>query len=327
MHKSSILVTGGAGYIGSHLVHDLTELGYKVTVLDNLSTGFRENIPAGVELIEADLKSPDLKDILRGREFDTLFHFASKKAAGESMEIPEVYMLENITGALNLFSLLKDLKIRKVIFSSTAAVYGTPESIPVSEAAPKNPINYYGFTKLSLEQNLAWLSQIRGIHVALLRYFNAAGYDVKGRVTKREVGTANLLPVVLETLAGIRSKLMVFGDDYNTPDGSCIRDYIHPSDLSSAHILAMDYLEKNRVNLTLNLGTGKGYSVFEVIKAAADISGLPLNYEVTSRREGDPAALIADASEATRLLGWTPQHSDIETIISTMLPLYIPKAK
>ncbi|MCC6550244.1 MAG: UDP-glucose 4-epimerase GalE [Ignavibacteriaceae bacterium] len=323
MQKSSILVTGGAGYIGSHLVHDLTELGYKVTVLDNLSTGFLENIPAGVELIEADLKSPDLKDILRGREFDTLFHFASKKAAGESMEIPEVYMLENITGALNLFSLLKDLKIRKVIFSSTAAVYGAPESIPVAESAPKNPINYYGFTKLSLEQNLSWLSQIRGIHVAVLRYFNAAGYDVKGRVTKREVGTANLLPVVLETLAGIRSKLMVFGDDYNTPDGSCIRDYIHPSDLSSAHILAMDYLEKNRVNLTLNLGTGKGYSVFEVIKAAADISGLPLNYEVTSRREGDPAALIADASEANHLLGWTPRHSDIETIISTMLPLYI----
>jgi len=323
----NILVTGGAGYIGSHLVHDLTELGYKVTVLDNLSTGFRENIPAGVELIEADLKSTALKDILRGREFDTLFHFASKKAAGESMEIPEVYMLENITGALNLFFLLKDLKIRKVIFSSTAAVYGNPESIPVSEAAPKNPINYYGFTKLSLEQNLVWLSQIRGIHVAVLRYFNAAGYDIKGRVTKKEVETANLLPVVLETLAGIRPKLMVFGDDYNTPDGSCIRDYIHPSDLSSAHILAMDYLEKNKQNLTLNLGTGKGYSVFEVIKAAADISGLPLNYEVSSRREGDPAALIADASEANRLLGWTSQYSDIETIISTMLPLYIPKVK
>lgn len=319
----NILVTGGAGYIASHLVHDLTERGYKVTVLDNLSTGFRENLPVGVELIEADLKDPGLKNILKGREFETLFHFASKKAAGESMEIPEVYMLENIGGALNLFSLLNDLKIRKVIFSSTAAVYGTPEKVPVSEKTPCNPINYYGFTKRSLEENLAWLSQIRGIRYAALRYFNAAGYDVRGRVKKREVGTANLLPVVLETVAGIRSNMLVFGNDYNTPDGSCIRDYIHPSDLSSAHILAMDYIEKTGENLTLNLGTGKGYSVFEVIKSAQDISGRSLNYTVTSRREGDPPVLIADASQANRILGWTPVHSDIQTIISTMLPLYI----
>lgn len=319
----NILVTGGAGYIGSHLVHDLVNTDHKITVLDNLSSGFEKNIPSGVEFINADLTDPNLGDILRNRLFDVVFHFAAKKAAGESMEKPELYMRENLGGAVNLISLLPALGIKYFILSSTAAVYGTPEKIPVNESAPTVPINYYGYTKLAIEQNLAWFSQIYGIRYAALRYFNAAGYDPLGRVKEREKGTANLLPVVLETVSGLREKLLVFGNDYPTPDGTCIRDYIHPSDLASAHILALDYLIAHYKNLTVNLGTGSGHSVMEVTNAAQRLSGLPINLEIVTRREGDPASLIADPTLARTLLNWTPRHSSLDSIISSMLPLYL----
>lgn len=319
----NILITGGAGYIGSHLVHDLVNTDHKITVLDNLSSGFERNIPDGVELIKADLTDPKIGDLLRDRQFDAVFHFAAKKAAGESMEKPELYMRENLGGAVNLISLLPALGVKYFILSSTAAVYGTPEKIPVNETAPTVPINYYGYTKLAIEQNLAWFSQIYGIRYAALRYFNAAGYDPLGRVKEREMGTANLLPVVLETVAGLREKLMVFGNDYPTPDGTCIRDYIHPSDLASAHTLALDYLAVQNKNLTVNLGTGSGHSVMEVINAAQRLSGLPINHEIVTRREGDPASLIADPTLAKTLLNWTPRHSFLDSIISSMLPLYL----
>ncbi|MCC6550247.1 MAG: UDP-glucose 4-epimerase GalE [Ignavibacteriaceae bacterium] len=319
----NILVTGGAGYIGSHLVHDLVNTDHNITVLDNLSSGFEKNIPSGVEFINADLTNPKLVDILRNRQFDVVFHFAAKKAAGESMEKPELYMRENLGGAVNLISLLPALGVKYFILSSTAAVYGTPDKIPVNESAPTVPINYYGYTKLAIEQNLAWFSQIYGIRYAALRYFNAAGYDPLGRVKEREKGTANLLPVVLETVSGLREKLMVFGNDYTTPDGTCIRDYIHPSDLASAHMLALDYLIAENKNLTVNLGTGSGHSVMEVINAAQRLSGLPLKYEIVSRREGDPASLIADQNLARTLLNWAPRHSSLDSIISSMLPLYL----
>lgn len=318
-----ILITGGAGYIGSHLVNDLVNTDHQITVLDNLSSGYVQNIPAGVELIKADLTNPKLGEILLNRWFDVVFHFAAKKAAGESMEKPELYMRENLGGAVNLISLLPSLGVKYFILSSTAAVYGTPKKIPVNESAPTIPINYYGYTKLAIEQNLAWFSQIYGIRYAALRYFNAAGYDPLGRVKEREKGTANLLPVVLETVSGLREKLMVFGNDYPTPDGTCIRDYIHPSDLASAHLLALNYLIDQNKNLTVNLGTGSGHSVMEVIKATQRLSGLPINYEIVSRREGDPASLIADPTLAQTLLNWTPLHSTLDSIISSMLPLYI----
>lgn len=318
-----ILITGGAGYIGSHLVHDLVNTDNNITVLDNLSSGFEKNIPTGVELITADLTNPGLNEILRDRRFDAVFHFAAKKAAGESMEKPELYMRENLGGAVNLISLLPSLGVKYFILSSTAAVYGTPEKIPVNETAPTVPINYYGYTKLAIEQNLAWFSQIYGIRYAALRYFNAAGYDPLGRVNEREKGTANLLPVVLETVSGLREKVMVFGNDYPTPDGTCIRDYIHPSDLASAHIQALDYLITQDKNLIVNLGTGFGHSVMEVLNAAQRLSGLPINYEIVSRREGDPASLIADPTLARTLLNWTPRFSSLDSIISSMLPLYL----
>jgi len=317
-----ILVIGGAGYIGSHLVHGLSSLKYNVTVADNLSSGFKKNIPQNVVFKYIDIKSSSLVEELAEGNYEVVFHFASKKAAGESMTDPGLYAQENISGTLNLISHLGKLGTRYFIFSSSAAVYGDPSELPLSENANKEPLNYYGYTKLAIEQNLAWFSQLKGIKYAALRYFNAAGYDILGRIKEREKITANLLPLVLETLYGYRDKLLVFGDDYDTSDGSCIRDYIHVNDLASAHIKAMEYLMQNDQNLTVNLGTGKGYSVFEVLEMAQKISGRKLNYEVVGRRPGDPVVLIAGAQKAKELLGWQAEHSDLETIIRTMIPLY-----
>jgi UDP-glucose 4-epimerase len=323
----NILVIGGAGYIGSHIVQDLALNGYSVTVLDNLSSGFQANLPARVKFIYSDIKKVSFYDDLKGQKFEVVFHFASKKAAGESMTNPALYSQENIMGTLNLISNLDKLGAECFIFSSSAAVYGDPEEIPITEEAKTNPLNYYGYTKLAIEQNLQWYAQLMGIKFAALRYFNAAGYDIKGRITKREKYTANLLPMVLETIYGYREKLLVFGDDYNTPDGSCIRDYIHVNDLSSAHIKAMYYLITQNENLTVNLGTGNGYSVFEVLEMAQKLTGKNLNYEVVSRRAGDPPVLISSAQKAKDLLNWQAEHSDLKTIINTMIPLYIPQQK
>lgn len=317
-----ILVVGGAGYIGSHVVHVLQTLKHEVTVVDNLSSGFKKNVPRSTDFNYADIKSTTLTDQIGDGNFEVVFHFASKKAAGESMSDPELYAQENIMGTLNLITNLGRLGTKYFIFSSSAAVYGDPSELPLTENAKKEPLNYYGYTKLAIEQNLAWFSQLKGIKFAALRYFNAAGYDLHGRIKEREKITANLLPLVLETLYGYRERLLVFGDDYDTPDGSCIRDYIHVNDLASAHIKAMEYLIQNDKNLTVNLGTGKGYSVFEVLKMAQKITGRKLNYEVVSRRPGDPAVLIAGAQKAKELLGWQAEHSDLETIIKTMIPLY-----
>lgn len=317
-----ILVSGGAGYIGSHIVQELCDNRYHVTVADNLSSGFKENIPQNVVFKYIDIKSASLFKDIGSERFEVVFHFASKKAAGESMADPGLYVQENIAGTLNLISNLEKLGTKYFIFSSSAAVYGDPSELPLTENAKREPLNYYGYTKLAIEQNLAWFSQLKGIKYAALRYFNAAGYDILGRIKERKKITANLLPLVLETLYGYRDKLLVFGDDYKTPDGSCIRDYIHVNDLASAHIKAMEYLIENNQNLTVNLGTGKGYSVFEVLEMAQQISGRKLNYEVVGRRPGDPAVLIAGAQKAKELLGWQAEHSDLETLIKTMIPLY-----
>lgn len=317
-----ILVIGGAGYIGSHLVHELRTNGHNVTVADNLSSGFKKNLPKNVEFKYIDIKSPSLVEDLGNEKYEVVFHFASKKAAGESMTNPELYSQENLMGTLNLISNLERLGTKYFIFSSSAAVYGDPSEVPITENAAKSPLNYYGYTKLAIEQNLQWYSELRGIKFAALRYFNAAGYDLQGRVIEKEKGTANLLPLVMETLYGYREKLLVFGDDYETPDGSCIRDYIHVNDLASAHIKAMHYLMETNENLTVNLGTGSGYSVFEVLDMAQKITGIKLNYEIVGRRAGDPAILIASAQKAKVLLNWQAEHSDLETLIRTMIPLY-----
>lgn len=319
-----ILVTGGAGYIGSHIVQLLCEKGYEVYVFDNLSLGRLENIdPRVKEFIKGDVRNPeDLKKAF-SKNIDAVFHFAAWKAAGESMTNPQKYAVNNITGTLSLLNAVVENKVKYFVFSSSAAVYGSPEYLPIDEKHPKNPENYYGYTKLAIEENLEWYSKLLGLKYAALRYFNATGYDVNGIIKGKEQNPANLCPVVMETASGMRDSMKVFGNDYNTPDGTCIRDYIHVSDLAAAHLMAMEYLERENENLVVNLGTGKGSSVLEMINAAEKAVGEKLNYEIVERRPGDPADLYADPSLAFKLLGWKAQYSDIDTIFDSMKKVYL----
>ncbi len=318
-----ILVTGGAGYIGSHVVFELCDKGHDVVIIDNMSSGCEENIDSRCEIIYGNINNnSDLNRAFKN-SIDIVFHFAASKAPGESMLNPALYSKNNISGTLNLLGKMLEYEVRSIVFSSTAALYGIPEYLPIDEKHPTNPINYYGYTKLVIEQNLNWYSKLKGINYAALRYFNATGYDINGRIKGREVNPQNLFPVVMENLAGKRESISVFGNDYNTQDGTCIRDYIHVNDLATAHLRAMEYLLSEKKNLVVNLGTGRGYSVLEVINAAMEISGLDVKYKFAERREGDAENVIASSSLANNLLGWTAKYSSLETIIKTMLPLYL----
>ncbi|APF20689.1 UDP-glucose 4-epimerase [Caldithrix abyssi DSM 13497] len=318
-----ILVTGGAGYIGSHLVHDLIEAGHQVVVLDNLSLGRKENLPPQAQLIVGDIHNESDLERAFSQPVEVVFHFAAWKAAGESMTNPTKYAQNNICGSLQLIDACVKHQVRYFVFSSSAAVYGDPQYLPVDEKHPTQPVNYYGYTKLAIEENLRWYSQLKGLYYAALRYFNATGYDIKGRVKGREKNPANLSPVVMETLAGERPIMQVFGNDYPTPDGTGVRDYIHVNDLASAHILAMEYLLQNNKNLTVNLGTGRGHSVLEVIRAAEEVTGKKVNYQIVDRRPGDPPELVASCDLAYELLGWKAQYSDLKTIFKSMMPVYL----
>ncbi|WP_456405621.1 UDP-glucose 4-epimerase GalE [Caldithrix abyssi] len=318
-----ILVTGGAGYIGSHLVHDLIEAGHQVVVLDNLSLGRKENLPPQAQLIVGDIHNESDLERAFSQPVEVVFHFAAWKAAGESMTNPTKYAQNNICGSLQLIDACVKRQVRYFVFSSSAAVYGDPQYLPVDEKHPTQPVNYYGYTKLAIEENLRWYSQLKGLYYAALRYFNATGYDIKGRVKGREKNPANLSPVVMETLAGERPIMQVFGNDYPTPDGTGVRDYIHVNDLASAHILAMEYLLQNNKNLTVNLGTGRGHSVLEVIRAAEEVTGKKVNYQIVDRRPGDPPELVASCDLAYELLGWKAQYSDLKTIFKSMMPVYL----
>ncbi|MEA1985987.1 MAG: UDP-glucose 4-epimerase GalE, partial [Candidatus Marinimicrobia bacterium] len=317
-----ILVVGGAGYIGSHIVADLCEKNYDVSVFDNLNSGSLKNLNEKAKFIKGDINNEtDLEKVFKTK-FDIVFHFAALKAAGESMEKPEIYSKNNIIGTINLLNAMMKYDVKKIIFSSSAAVYGYPEYSPVDEKHTLKPINYYGYTKKNIEDILEWYSKLKGLKYSALRYFNASGYDIKGRITEREKTTANLLPIVLENAIGIRKKINVFGDDFDTKDGTGVRDYIHVNDLADAHIKAMKYLNENNENLILNLGTGLGYSVFDVIKMVEKISNTKINYSVVERRDGDPATLIASSKLAKEKIGWEAKHSDLETILSSMWELY-----
>lgn len=322
MQTLKILVTGGAGYIGSHVAYDLLELGHEVIVFDNLSTGKLENVSSGAKLIHGDVLNTDQLNNAFNHGIDVVFHFAAWKAAGESMIDPMKYAVNNISGTLNLLNVMIKTGTKNIIFSSSAAVYGEPEYLPIDEKHPTKPTNYYGYTKLCIEQNLEWFSRLKGINYAALRYFNAAGYDVNGRITGREENVANLSPVIMENVFGIRKNIQVFGNDYDTPDGTCIRDYIHVNDLSSAHISAMDYLFNSSENLVVNLGADKGHSVLEMIAAAEKATGENIKFELVGRREGDPKELVASSSKAKEILKWKPKHSDLQTIFKSMIPLY-----
>ncbi|GHV87983.1 UDP-glucose 4-epimerase GalE [Spirochaetia bacterium] len=339
----NILIIGGAGYIGSHVAREFLDQGHRVTVFDNLSSGLRKNLFPEGNFIHGDiLNYPDLlraalgktdrlqpgpKSGVSGGEyakggFDAIIHLAAFKAAGESMVKPEKYSVNNISGTVNILNAAAEAGIPNIVFSSSAAVYGEPAYLPIDEKHPTKPENYYGFTKLEIEGFLDWYDRLKGIHFAALRYFNAAGYDVKGRITGLEQNPANLLPVIMEGAAGIRPEIQIFGNDYDTPDGTCIRDYIHVSDLATGHVAALNYISRNNKSLKVNLGSETGFSVLEILETARKVSGQPVPAKIVGRRPGDPAKLTASAQLAKETLGWTAKHSDPETLIKTTWEVY-----
>ncbi|MBC8312594.1 MAG: UDP-glucose 4-epimerase GalE [Candidatus Marinimicrobia bacterium] len=318
----NVLVIGGAGYIGSHVVWELCGTGHDVAVFDNLSTGNLINIDSRAEFIQGDILNSNNLNSLFSKKYDAVFHFAALKAAGESMTKPGKYATSNITGTINILNRMVEKNIKYFIFSSTAAVYGMPEYLPVDEMHPLNPINFYGYTKLEIENLLSWYSKLKGIRFGALRYFNAAGYDINGKIKGLEKNPANLLPIIMETALGLRDSMNIYGDDYNTPDGTGIRDYIHVNDLATAHVRALNYIVENKDNLTLNLATGVGYSVLDVIESLQQITGKELKYKIIDRRAGDPAELIAVSKLANEYLNWECKYSDIKTILQSMWDVY-----
>lgn len=316
-----VLVIGGAGYIGSHVVKEMMRAGHKVTVFDNLSSGLRCNLFPENDFIYGNiLIERDLDDAF-ARGFDAFVHLAAFKAAGESMVAPEKYSVNNITGTLNIMNAAVRHGCKIMIFSSSAATFGKPEYLPMDENHPQKPINYYGFTKLKIEEFMDWYDQIRDLKFAALRYFNAAGYDPDGQIRGLEQKPENLLPRVMEAALGQR-ELKVFGTDYDTRDGTCIRDYVHVTDLARAHVMSLDYIAKNHKSLKLNLGTEKGTTVKELIDAARKITGKPIPAEDAPRRPGDPASLYATSKLAKELLGWEPKFSDVDTLVKTTWEVY-----
>lgn len=317
-----ILVIGGAGYIGSHVARAFLDRGAEVTVFDNLSTGVRENLFPEARFEEGDiLDYGRLAAVMKGG-YDALVHLAAFKAAGESMEKPEKYSVNNISGTLNILNAACAAGVRRIVFSSSAAVYGEPEYVPLDEGHPTNPENYYGFTKLEIERFLGWYDKLKGIRFAALRYFNAAGYDEAGRVRGLERNPANLIPVIMEVAVGRRAELKVFGTDYPTPDGTGVRDYVHVSDLAEAHVAGLEYIGKHDRSLTVNLGSEEGLSVLEILEAARKITGKPIPAAMTARRPGDPAKLVASSARARELLGWTASRSDAATLVRTTWEAY-----
>ena len=306
----NILVTGGAGYIGSVAVKELIASGHEVVVIDNLSKGKKELIPKSVRFYVGDLIDLSfLKRVFSENKFDAVMHFAGYKAVGESMQKPEFYS-NNIIGSINLLNLMLQNKVRKIIFSSSAAVYGIPVYTPIDEKHPTSPINYYGFTKLKVEEIINWYSELKGITGINLRYFNLAG---DGGLKYIDPDAQNLFPILMEVLSGKRKELVIFGKDYDTPDGTCIRDYIDVNDLVKAHLLAL----KLNCSETINLGSSKGFSVLGLVKAVEEVSGKKINYRFGPRREGDPAILTASNEKASRLLDWKPERSIKEMVKST----------
>ena len=310
-----ILVIGGAGYIGSHVTYELCDNGYDVVVVDDLSTGFLDNIDKRADFIESSYTSLESSCL---KEVDCVIHLAALKAAGESMENPSKYSKHNIVDSISLINSCIDNNINKFIFSSSAAVYGMPEYLPLDESHKLKPINYYGYTKMMIEQQLSWYSRLKDINVAFLRYFNAAGYDIKGRVIIKENNPQNLIPIVMECASGLRDGFNVFGNDYNTPDGTCLRDYIHVNDLAKGHVKAVEELNDTKQLIT-NLATGKSHSVMDVINEVIRCTNQKINYTISKRRPGDPGSVYATSNN---ILNYKNEYSNLETIIRTTWDVY-----
>lgn len=313
-----VAVLGGAGYIGSHTVKGLIEKGHKVTVIDNLQTGHREAVHDLAEFFCGDIRDRDfLRFALIGGGFDAVIHFAACSLVGESVETPLKYYSNNVGGTISLLEVMVEAKIDKIVFSSTAAVYGEPERIPILETDSTCPTNPYGETKLAVEKLFEWAEDAHGIRHISLRYFNACGADESGNLGEAHSPESHLIPLILQVPNGIRESISVFGYDYDTKDGTCVRDYIHVTDLADAHILAVEYLQEGGKSEIFNLGNGVGFTVREVIEGARRVTGHPIPEELAPRRSGDPARLVASSSKARTILGWKPRHADLDEIISS----------
>lgn len=315
MNPSTFLVIGGAGYIGSHTVKALLEAKHQVVIVDDLSAGKASAILGGELVVHNFADSAFLTQLFQQYTFSGVFHFASQILVGESVSHPAKYYRENTAYTLTLLDVLKDQKI-PLVFSSTAAVYGEPRYTPIDEQHSTSPVNPYGKSKLMVEQMLQDFHEAYGLNYIALRYFNAAGADAAARIGEQHQPETHLIPLVLQAILGKLNTLSIYGNDYATPDGTCIRDYIHVDDLASAHLLAMQYAMQQGKSGIFNLGHGTGYSIKQVIETAQTVTGKPVPHTYAPRRAGDPAVLVADASLAKRVLGWTPQKSDLATIIA-----------
>jgi UDP-arabinose 4-epimerase len=323
----TVLVTGGAGYIGSHTAKELARSGYRVVAYDNLSRGHRWAVRWG-PFEEGDLLDKDrLHRVLVEHRIDAVLHFAAFAAVGESMQAPERYFRNNVEGSSNLLDAMRAVGVRRIVFSSTCAVYGTPEIVPIAEDHPKSPANPYGESKLMVERMLHWEGVCHGLQWMVLRYFNAAGCDADGEAGETHEPETHLIPSLLDAALGRRCACPIFGDDYRTPDGTCIRDYIHVTDLADAHIRALRHLEGGGTSAVLNLGTGDGYSVNEILAAAEGVIGRPIPIVLQPRRPGDPPRLVAAPQRAFATLGWRPSHSSIENILGTAWRWRSPQEK
>ncbi len=310
-----VLVVGGAGYIGSHMVKMLAQAGHQVVTLDNLSTGYRDAVKYG-DFIEGDIADSELLHrVFSGHHFDGVMHFASYIEVGESVRDPAKYFRNNFSNTLNLLDAMVRHQVKRFIFSSTAAIFGEPEYTPINEGHPKNPINPYGRSKLMVEQALEGYEKAYGLQSVCLRYFNAAGADPEGELGERHNPETHLIPLILQAASGRRDKISIFGQDYATNDGSCVRDYIHIVDLCSVHLRALEKLIKGSGSKRYNLGNGNGFSVIEVIDAVKKVTGKDFDVATEDRRAGDPAVLVANSSLARSELNWKPLYDDLEIIV------------
>jgi UDP-glucose 4-epimerase len=312
-----VLVTGGAGYIGAHAVRELKKAGNEVVIFDNLIYGHRE-LAQGERLIVGELKNAALlRDVFDEHKFDAVMHFAAFAYVGESVENPSKYYRNNVAATLNLLDAMREAKVNRFIFSSTCATYGEPKEIPIPETHPQNPINPYGASKVMVERILQDYAVAYGLKFVTLRYFNAAGADESGEIGEDHNPETHLIPLVLDAALGRRKHITIYGTNYDTPDGTCIRDYIHVTDLANAHVLGLKYLEEGGTSDVFNLGNGNGFSVREVIDTARKVTRREIPVVEGARRAGDPAKLIGSAEKAKRVLGWKPKFNHLETIIST----------
>ena len=314
----SILVLGGAGYIGSHAVDQLITKGYKVIVIDNLLTGHRQAIHPQAKFYEGDVRDkPFVQEVFKKEKIEGVIHFAASSLVGESVEKPLKYFNNNVYGMQVLLEVMQENDVKHIVFSSTAATYGEPKESPIVETTPTNPKNPYGESKLMMEKMMKWCDEAYGMKFVALRYFNVAGAKSDASIGEDHTPETHLVPIILQVALGQREALSIFGDDYDTPDGTCIRDYVHVEDLIAAHILALEYLKVGNKSDVFNLGSNNGYSVKEMLEAARDVTGKEIPAMIAPRRAGDPGSLVASSQKAKEILGWQPVYTDVKKIIET----------